>query len=214
MGRAEPKLPALQEVGGSFCRSLSSLRIRFDAICLLAYSSLLSLPCARAKQSNEAPIPVHTTPTKTPPTKPQSDREAGRRKREGIGAYKYGRGGGRREEVACRRRRDWWRKAEEAAGGFWNLLVARGLVWIGRQGREGGEADGSQSACRYPQHPPSVRHPALFVSLVGSSELCFADSFNRSHDGPRSIVVVVLDASGWAADFRPVLRPCLVVQKF
>ena len=26
---------------------------------------------------------------------------------------------------------------EEAAGGFWNLLVARGLVWIGLEGKGG-----------------------------------------------------------------------------
>ena len=77
MGHAEPKLPALQEVGGSFCRSLSSLRIRFDAICLPAYfSSLFYLPCARAKQSNEeAPTPVHTTPTQNPQPNPIEKQE-------------------------------------------------------------------------------------------------------------------------------------------
>ena len=125
-------------------------------------------------------------------------------KREGIGSYKYGRRAERREGGR-------WRAGEEGIGGGssrWILEPSRGtrfgLDWIGRQGRDG-EADASQSAWRYPQHPPSVRDPALFVSLVGSAGRRFAeDSFNRSQPATtahRSIVV--LDALGSAADLRP-----------
>ena len=95
---------------------------------------------------------------------------------------------------------------EEAAGGFWNLLVARGLVWIGLEGK-GGTAKPTRAKVRGVtlniHRPFEIQRSSLAWSARLS--LCFADSFNRRHDGPRSIVVVVLDALGWAADFRPVL---------
>ena len=53
-GRAESKSPALHEVGGSFCRSLSSLRIRFDA--MDPVSSSLNHTCLPAHDCSWPPF--------------------------------------------------------------------------------------------------------------------------------------------------------------
>jgi len=80
-------------------------------------------------------------------------------------------------------------------------------VWFGLEGRGGKGAKPTGAKARAVtlniHRPFDIQRSSLAWSARLS--LCFADSFNRSHDGPRSIVVVVLDALGWAADFRPVL---------